>query len=96
MKDKIVSILENDILWYVESKSVKELDETSEEYIKKCIQDGISSGELNVSYGRNNNLTASGWWQIINWRDIACELFNANTPEKMEAAKKRFNDNWKF
>lgn len=90
-------ILGNDIIWSADSKSCKELDEASIWHIEDMIRQGYTSGSLEVSMKRK---TTSGWWEIVNWKDIACELYNATQadivrlkPQMMKAIK-RFNDNW--
>lgn len=90
-------ILKHDIYWTIEKPSIKEMDEASIEHIEKLIKDGYSSGEIHVSYGKNGDKTASGWWEIVNWSDIACELYN-NVNAKAGAsaikARKRFDKYW--
>lgn len=91
--NKNTRILNHDISWYVDVKSVTELDECSIEHIETCIKDGISQGDLYISYGKNGVKTANGWWNIINWRDIACELYNAfGNKEREQKAKERFEE----
>lgn len=59
-------------------------------------------GILNVSWqGKNNRHYESvGWWDIPNWQDIACELYNAfngacnPVTKEQRAAINRFNENW--
>lgn len=98
MKTQINS---HDILWRVDTPAVKELDSSSEEHIEYMIQQGYTCGELHITYGRHNHLTASGWWEIVKWQDIALELYNAinNTmdevkPAYVKKATERFNQYW--
>lgn len=104
MANIITEILNQDISWFVDSKKVTKLDDTSIEYIERCITDGISQGELHISYGSKDQ-AASGWWHVINWRDIACELRNAllayaniagPNQASTKKALKRFDDEWTF
>lgn len=85
---KIV-ILEHDIKWWVESAKVKELDDASMEHIEESIKQGYTSGSLNVTFGKNMNKESVGWWEIVDWKDIALWFYN-ETP----GAKKRFDENW--
>ena len=94
MKNKITNILEHNISWYVESNRIKELDSCSIEHIENSITDGYTSGSLNVTYGKNNNLETSGYWSIVDWKDIALELYKAQTLEEKKKATKRFDENW--
>lgn len=96
----ITEILGHDVSWWVDANSVKELDEASIEHIENHIKNGTSQGDLNVSYGKNYEKQTNGWWHIINWRDIACELYNAIgstiKTDKTIAACKRYDDEWVF
>lgn len=100
MKNNITEVLGHDVSWFVRSNTAMKqgLDESTIEYIENCIKDGISQGELIISYGKNNNLETTGWWHIINWRDIACELYNACPKEtdRQKQAHERFNKEWTF
>lgn len=90
-------ILEHDIKWWVDDDEIKELDECSIEHIENLIKEGCTQGELNVGEQESR-----GWWEIVNWMDIACELRNAlishpgvafkdSAPDK---ALKRYDENW--
>lgn len=100
MKKRTTELLGHDVSWNVESKSVKELDDSSEQYIIDSIKEGFTQGELHVTFGKNMNRETSGWWEVINWKDIACELYNAFNGEtnpvtsEQKKAIKRFNENW--
>jgi hypothetical protein len=92
----ITEILKHRISWTCDSETIKELDEWSIEHIEKLIKDGYSSGELYIGEEE-----VRGWWKIINWEDIALELYNAlkdiptyNLNEKKKKAITRFDDNW--
>jgi hypothetical protein len=95
----ITEILHHDISWYTDSPSVKELDMVSTEHIENAIQEGFSSGDVCMSYGHMGNEEARGMWHIINWRNIAHELYNAllngNEEDGLKALKK-FEDEWTF
>lgn len=94
----ITEVLEHDISWWVDSNSVKELDESSIEHIKKMIEQGITQGELCITYGRHRNLETWGWWYIIKWRDIAMQLYREcpNDNEGQKAARKRYEQESTF
>lgn len=95
----ITEILGNDVSWWVDANSVTELDECSIEHIEDLIKDGCRQGDLNVSYGKNMQKETNGWWHIINWRDIACELYHVAkgiTTDASIKATKRFDDEWTF
>jgi hypothetical protein len=100
MKNKITEILQHDISWFVDSTSVKELDECSIEHIEECIKDGLSQGQLCVTYGKYNDKETTGWWHIIDWQGLALGLYNAFEPFKdnptQKEAVKRFNDEWSY
>lgn len=92
-ENTITEILGHDVSWFTDSDNITELDEASIERIENCINDGCKQGELSVGHEE-----ARGWWHIINWRDIACQLYHqvpTRTPEQKEA-RKRFNDEWTF
>lgn len=94
-KNFVTEINGHDISWYVDAELVKELDEATKEHLIKMIEEGYTSGELNVSYGRGGNLETSGWWNIINWKNIALELYNVTGSEAVaQKARKLFEDNW--
>lgn len=103
-KNKITEILKHDISWNVLATSVKELDEVSIEHIEKCIQDGYTQGELHISFGKSHEKETSGWWRIINWKNIALDLRNsflskASDDEKdriLKAAIARFDKEWTY
>lgn len=88
------TILGNDIKWYVENESVTELDDATEAHIMECINEGYSSGQIVMTL--ENEEETTGWWEIIDWEDIALELYNAlvNGSNDVEKAVKRFNENW--
>lgn len=65
------TILQHHVYWFVDSKSVKELDETSIEHIENAIKDGCNQGSLNIYYGKKKDKETSGWWSIVGWQDIA-------------------------
>lgn len=49
--------------------------------------------------GKNGHYyETTGWWEIVNWKDIACELYNAidvkNKSERAKMARKRFDKYW--
>lgn len=105
-KNKITEVLGHDISWFVDSDNVTELDQVSIEHIEKCINDGLSSGELHVCINTSQDFdieddTASGWWSIINWRSIACDLYNAGKKVEeeyleLEKAIEKFEEEWTF
>lgn len=88
----------NDISWWVMADSVTDIGETETERIAKMIEDGYTQGEICMSYyGKNNRqYETTGWWEIINWKDIACELYNAlpSDTDTQKKARKRFDNNW--
>jgi len=92
----ITEILCHDVSWWVDVDSVTELDDCSIEHIEQCITDGCRQGDLNVSYGKNMQKEATGWWYIINWKDIALELRNTYQNGAIETAVRRFDDEWTF
>lgn len=104
-KQIITEILSHDVSWYVDKKGVTDLA-GAEEDIERMIKDGYTSGELHLSYGKNNEKTTSGWWHIINWRDIALQLRNSIVAVKegtgevlkegQKEAVKRFDKEWTF
>lgn len=79
-----IEILENDIQWHVQDDEVQEMDESTIEHIKDSINKGYSSGEIVMS-----DPDTTGWWEIVNWRDIATGFYNANTPDKLKKAVER-------
>jgi hypothetical protein len=99
MKTKI---LEHDISWYVQNESVIKLDDTTEAHIMECINNGITSGEICMTLDiepeeDSDEEEIYGWWEIVNWKDIACELHNAILSRNgniQEKAIKRYNENW--
>ena len=97
-KNKITKILQHDISWFVNSKKITELDSSSIEHIAYCLNDGISSGELVISYGKDGSKTTTGWWRIIDWKNIALVLYNScdtdNKTPRQVAAMKRFDNEW--
>lgn len=97
-KNFITEVLGHDVSWWVDSPSVNELDEVSIEHIEKCISDGTKQGSLHITYGRHYHLQADGWWHVINWRDIACQLYREcpNDDEGQKAARKRYEEEWTF
>lgn len=102
----ITEILGHDVSWFVDSNRVDELDETSIQHIKECIEDDITQGDLHVCYGKNGDKEASGWWHVINWRSIALDLYNASKSAEigglkintlgMKQAIAKFDDEWTF
>ena len=98
-------ILGHDIKWWVEDESVTRLDRDTEDHIIECIEDGITSGQIVMQLFKYDEKTdtditseTTGWWEIVNWQNIACQLYNAlkhsgDNPEAREAIK-RFDENW--
>lgn len=92
----------HNIKWRVKTKSVKELSEFEQDRIRQLIDEGYSSGEINMAYtdSCNRDHITNGWWGIVNWQDIALELYNAikDCPNPMPAsaikAIKRFDKSW--
>lgn len=94
-KNNVSEILNHDISWFVDSNRVTELDQSSIDHIKQCIEDGISQGSLCVTYGAKHDKESNGWWRIINWKNIALDLYNSvGDGDKIKAAKKQFDENW--
>ena len=87
MGNKVTEIAGNDVSWWSddEYKDLDELPEFEIGRIGKLINEGYNQGELH-----------GGWWSIINWKDIACELYNAcpNRTPAQKKARKRFDENW--
>ena len=99
MSNKLTRILENDVNWYVDSKTINELDEYSIKHIEQLIHNECGQGELCISL--KNGKSTYGWWYIVNWEDIALELYNSiknssveNRPQAQAKAIKRFDENW--
>lgn len=93
-KNQFVEIMGHHIKYKVTVKNVH-LTETEIEHIQYMIAQGITSGDLNISYGKNNSKETSGWWEIINWKSIALECYNKLGSEaNSDSARKLFNDNW--
>lgn len=102
MKNKITEISGHDISWYVNSKSINELSDYEKERISFEIGTGITQGQIVMSYRGKNNVDyeTTGWWHIINWKDIALELRNSIdggfiNKDQLKAVK-RFDDNWTY
>lgn len=91
----VTEILQHDVSWFVESNSVTELDECSIEHIEESIKDGYSSGSLHVTYGKSNNKETSGYWRIINWKNIALQCYNGiKNPHTAKEAIEAFDNEW--
>ncbi len=88
------------ISWFVNNTTkITELTEYEEERIQGLLADGYTQGEINMTwYGRNgHSYEATGWWQIMNWEDMAMELYNAlrsNNAEMTAKAIKRYEENF--
>lgn len=105
-KNKITEVLGHDVSWFADSNSVKELDECTIGHIEKCIKDGSFQGDLNITYGAKMNKESGGWWHVINWRDIANQLYNASKNMQlaglpvqtlgMKEAQVNFEKEWTF
>ena len=102
MKQQITEIMEHDIKWHLSANNVP-LNDSDIEHIEYQIGSGYTSGELNVSYGKNNEKETSGWWELINWKDIALGLYNSIANVSKDAQKeaqrkavKNFNENWLY
>lgn len=99
MKNNVTEILGHDISWFVDADSIKELDESSIEHIEKLIKDGYTQGSLSICYGKfgstKDQKETSGYWHIINWKNIALELYNVTGSEvNAQKARKLFDENW--
>ena len=106
MKKNHTDISGNDVSWFVTNKNIKELSEFEIDRISQLIGEGFTSGEIHMAYtdSRNRDHITSGWWNIINWQDIALELYNASKSAEigglpiqtlgMKQAQKRFEENW--
>jgi hypothetical protein len=90
------------IKWWVKTESVKELSEFEVDRIEQLIADGYTQGEINMAYtdSRNRDHVTNGWWEIVNWQDIALELYNAlkDAPGPITDSRKkaitRFDKHW--
>lgn len=89
------------IKWHVQNKKVTKLTDFEQERIADLIKEDYQQGEINMSYHGKNNVyyETTGWWEIVNWEDIALELYNAlkgcNPLSKdMKKAIDRFDKNW--
>jgi hypothetical protein len=95
---KITKILHHDISWEIRYKDIKELDPVSAEHIEYCIGQGISEGDLSVTDENDEEFT--GYWYIINWREVALDLYNSFVADpkvaRQVAAMKRFDNEWVF
>jgi hypothetical protein len=82
MKEKFVNILQHDVKWQAEM--YEDLPKKEIKFIKDAIKEGNSQGLLRDAFG---------WWEIVNWKNIARDLYNAVTPEEQIAANQSFKDN---
>lgn len=92
----ITEILHHDVSWWVTADDVQALDEGSIEHIQKSITDGYSQGNLNVVFGEDEEQETTGYWQIVNWRNIALGLYHAcdNNTEKQRKARMDLEYAW--
>jgi len=91
----ITQVLEHDISWWVYDNKVKELDDSTIEHLESYIAKGFTSGELCISYGKNNEKEMYGWWTLVDWKDIALALYNAiRNKTKEDEAIKLFDETW--
>lgn len=89
------TILHHDIAWKCDNKTVKNLDESAIDDIIYQIQQGLTSSEFTITYGKNGKKETKGWWEIVNWKKIALELYSgAGSRRDFDAACKLFEDNW--
>jgi len=107
-KDFMTEIYGHEVRWWVDSDEVKALDDVSIEHIGNLLSDGYTSGELHVTYGDNYDEETYGWWTRINWKEIACGLFNATNNligyyngesdgyvrKQAQSALETFSENW--
>jgi hypothetical protein len=95
-QNHITEIFEHNISWWVYDNKVKELDDSTIQYIESSIGKGFTSGTLCVSYGKNNEKETDGWWTLVDWKNIALTLYNALDADKESKlkAKELFDENW--
>jgi len=96
---KNIEILQHDISWFVDNERITEMDSASIEHIENLIKNGFSSGEVHICYGKNDEKMASGWWNIINWKNLALALYHVVGSERNPAtvkAREDFDKAWKF
>ncbi|HTC00417.1 MAG TPA: hypothetical protein VK705_07020 [Ferruginibacter sp.] len=74
---KTTEVLNNQVNWHLNGHE-RYLDADNGEIIERIseqIQEGYSCGEL-VFYDKKDNMK-TGWWDIPNFRDAACQLYHA-------------------
>jgi len=105
MKHKTTEILGHDVNWHLSGyeQRLEEIPGDCEDHIRDSIEQGYSCGELHSENKKGN--IVSGWWDIPNWRDIACELreqlmsLKAYPKDKqlkirIKETLKKFDENW--
>jgi hypothetical protein len=93
MKNKITEILQHKVSWHTNPNS-NELDEDTILHIEQDIISGCNQGEIVTEKG-------TGWWHIINWEDIALQLYNALKDNNIMTnnqmiALERFDKEWTY
>ena len=95
IKKHHIEILNHDIVWWANKNKTKKLDDMSIEHITYQISNGVTSGSLPITSGKLKITKSSGWWEIVNWRNIALELYNSYSSARDSVeARKLFNENW--
>lgn len=89
---KTLDILGHDVVWHCEG--VEELAGADIEAIDSKIMDGFSSGEIEVivNEGTPEEESKRCFWEIVNWRHIADQLYAAGTDEEILKAKKDYDE----
>lgn len=67
-------ILGHDVAWWVEDENVRELGESDIEHIEGCVKDGVGQGQVCMSLPEQGE--TYGWWRVVRWKDIACDLYH--------------------
>lgn len=96
----IKEVLQHDVSIITDSQTATNLSEIAEQEIENMIKDGYSSGQIETILYKDDDDEEGELvyvsWRIVDWRSIALELYNANTEEKNNVARVRFEEEWDF
>lgn len=104
MPMQFIDILQHNIRWWMYDKNVPEFELPDEhiEQIEEAITAGFNCGPIIVSGSFINNKTKqlsfeqdyTGYWEIIDWKNIAGNMYLAIVAKDIREARKALEENW--
>lgn len=86
VKYHITELMHHDVYWFTNNKGITTISDAEKERIINLMEEGCITGELQIPYGETQ--VALGSWEIIDWKNIASELYEGIRGHNTKQARK--------